>query len=678
MKLLKNAAQEEAINTLKGPVLLISCPGSGKTTTLVRRIHNLIQHGVPANKILMVTFTRDAAKGMAEKYAKMYSDKAGVTFATIHSLCFNILKIEGLAANDDVIQEDKKLEFMAGFLRSRGFYRDAWEMACAAATAISVCKNNYQKPSEVDAVGISADVLKMVYDAYENWKTDEGLIDYDDMLTLCLHALQNDEERLSRYQKRFAFIQCDEYQDTNFIQRDILYLLSADNHNLCVVGDDDQSIYGFRGAKPEIMLSFQRDFPNAKVIRMGINYRSGGLVVNMAGQLIARNKSRFEKELFSSRGEDGFAGKVNIKKFENRQAEMKKLVDEIKRSHMNGVPYNEMAVLFRTNIQAQHPVLALSKAEIPYYSTETVKSIYESFIFDDFKTYVKLGCGLGGQREMLSILNHPNRYFKEAVFRKASYTSKSLMAAAKESTAGAEHWKVKKAREAIEDWMTAFGAGAISMNDAPKDVFRRLMYMDYEKYIESYAKLRNYDAEDLMAIYDELRKDAGNYPTLSEWFDAADKYIAKLHQEMRKKDKDGVVITTMHRAKGLEWKKVWIIDADEGLCPHKKCCSDPASLEEERRLFYVAMTRAKDDLCIMHSGWPSRFLEEFDKNKRGNITSKKIPKHLAGHGVTHSQFGDGYVVRYEPGRIIIKFPKKGEKTFQFPEGFQKGWLKYKV
>lgn len=678
--ILANPAQEEAIQTLDGPVLIISCPGSGKTTTLVRRIHHLIETGVPASSILMVTFTRSAALEMGRKYTRLFSSAPGVTFATIHSLCFGILKREGMASNDDVIQEDRKRYFLASYLKSHGIYKEAWEMSMAAATAISVCKNNYMKPEELSVAGISGDLFKELYDAYSQWLVSEHMIDFDDMLTMCLDTFRENPAVLHKYQRMFRYIQCDEYQDTNFIQRDILYLLSADNQNLCVVGDDDQSIYSFRGAKPEIMLSFQKDFPNAHIINMGTNYRSGQLIVDAAGSLISHNKTRFKKDFSSQRGQEGAEGSIRILKKENRKAEMDWLVDTIQHLHEDGMPYYDMAVLFRTNEEAQYPVTALSDAGIPYYSTEAAKTIYESFIFDDIRSYAALAMGVGSRRDMLHILNHPNRYFKEALFKNTPYTYDAMLQSAEAGINGStDLWKFDKAKENVESLMEAFGSGTLKAEDAPSEIFNRLSRIHYNRYLKEYAAFRNLDVKDLEELYQELQEDAGAYTSVSGWFAAAEAYVIKVRNEIKKKDTGGVVITTMHRSKGLEWKTVFIINADDTMMPHSKALkSGEPGLEEERRLFYVAVTRAKDNLYLCSIQKPSRFLEELAGDTRTEyaIAPERVPRYFAGHGVMHKRFGKGSVVRYTPDGIVVRFPDAGEKTFKFPDTFARGLMWY--
>lgn len=261
MALINNSAQEEVINTIEGPVLVVSCPGSGKTTTLIRRIHQIINSGKPASSILMVTFTKEAAAGMASKYVSLFSKNPGINFATIHSLRFKLLKKEGRIKNSHVLSENEKLDFLFKFMNKKGFFREAMDMAINTARAISACKNNNLKPSKIDVQEVSSELFCEAYLKYAAWCKSNGSIDFDDMLLLCKEMLENDPIILKKYQQAFRYIQCDEYQDTNFIQKDILYLLSADNHNLCVVGDDDQSIYAFRGSRPNIMLDFPKDFP---------------------------------------------------------------------------------------------------------------------------------------------------------------------------------------------------------------------------------------------------------------------------------------------------------------------------------------------------------------------------------------------------------------------------------
>ena len=690
MDIVKNPAQEEAIAAINGPVLLISCPGSGKTTTLVRRIHHMIETGISPSSILMVTFTKDAANGMKSKYQSLFSAEPGVTFQTIHALCFNILLNEGVCASNDVLYKERQMDFFLEFMRSK-YIRDAWETAVAAVTGISCARNNYLKPEQINVQGISRELFLEAYRVYDEWKRERRVIDFDDMLIKCNELLQKDPGILKKYQDRFRYVQCDEYQDTNYIQKDILYALTAVSRNLCVVGDDDQSIYAFRGAHPEIMLGFEKDFPDAKVIRMGTNYRSAKKIIEVSEKLVGHNTRRFSKEFTSYRGLSGAEGRCVSRRVQTKKEEMDALLQSIKRHHESGIPYNHMAVLFRTNVQAQGPVRVLSAAGIPYYSTESVKSKYEGFIFRDFRDYVSLACGTGGNREILNVLNHPNRYLRDKEFRAVEeFTDNNMYEAVIRETSSKEEWQRDRAIDSISCWLDHFGPGRVDMSMYPHTVWNAFIDgIDYLRYIEDYSRDRNLDYEDLQEEVKDLNGEALDFEKLEDWFRHADAETAKLREEMAKKDRNGVVLTTMHRAKGLEWDVVYIIDADEYITPHKKSMQDAAQMEEERRLFYVAMTRAKDELIVLGSGTPSRFISEMNETvKRGAtsapkpaknsfvISPDKVQKKLAGAGVEHKKFGPGRVDHYEPGVIVVTFKEHGEKKFQFPETFCKGIIWY--
>lgn len=611
-----NPAQEAAIQATEGHVIIVSCPGSGKTTTLIRRIRHMIEKGVDPKTILMVTFTRAAARSMQDKYVELFKEQPGVIFKTIHSLCYAVLLREGIIDRDSVLADDVQRNFFVEYFKSKR-YGDAFDMAENALTAITDVKNNSLEVASYKPTGLKAEIFRAVYQAYEEWKRQQHKIDYDDMLILTHRLFQEHKEVLKKYQKQFRYIQVDEYQDVNYIQKDILYALSEGSGNLCVVGDDDQSIYAFRGARPNIMLNFQKDFPDAKVIFMETNYRSGFGVVHFADKVIHNNKERFQKKFVSQRGREGFHGEVRIKRFTTNMDQRNFLIKEIQRLHEDyDTPYNEMAILFRTNEQAQMPVNALASLGIPYECTEVVRTMYESFIFNDIRAYVHLSMGVGTEDELIQILNHPTRYFKEAKFRGAAYGERSLKNHAYYIYQEGQAWQYRNACEKIEQWMEAFGPGEITPETPTAEVMRRmnggLHSIGYDEYLRNYADYRNMDYEEIRAQYDLLLEDALLYDSIGEWLEAAEKTIRKMKDMSWQRDPEGVRISTMHKAKGLEWKVVFIVDADEFITPHRKAVKsgDPAAMEEERRLFYVAMTRAKDQVYILGSGVRSRFIKE--------------------------------------------------------------------
>lgn len=681
-----NKAQEEAINTIYGPVMVVSCPGSGKTTTLIRRIHNLIENGVNPSNILMVTFTKAAADEMREKYTRFFGDNPGVSFLTIHSLCFNLLLREGRCTANDVLQEMEKLDYFASILRmypqAEG---DLWELAKGVATEITSLKNNYGAIQNYEPEHIDPDLFRDIYGRYEEWKAGLHKLDFDDMLILCKEMFDKSPAILKKWGERFQYIQCDEYQDTNMIQRDILYMLAGERRNLCIVGDDDQSIYRFRGARPEIMLHFTDDFPDAKKILMGTNYRSAGEIVSHADRLIQKNKIRYKKSFVSFRGENGAKGYTEYIKLESKKKEIEWLPKIINELHDDGVPYKEIAVLFRTNQQAVLPVSVLSANDIPFYSLDAVRCIYDGWIFRDIKTYIDLSCGnytsdADRDKMVQSVLNKPNRFLSPDAFEGAEYSisgfRKAIYPLSKDAL-----WKYSQALEEIDTWMRCFGPGKISPSTPPEEVFSHLSgarQVRYDKHMADMAKFRRQEPDFYQDEFDELRSDASNYRTVKEWLAHAEWMSRFIQEESRKKNPDGVVIATMHRAKGLEWQAVIIIDCNDGIIPHKNSSDTDAGMEEERRLFYVAMTRAKDSLYVVNTNSKqSPFIKE-----AGLLTlqerrmKEEVPKFLPGKKVIHNTFGEGKLVSYGPTTIVVNFPEKGPKTFQFPKAFKDGFLRY--
>ena len=566
-----NEAQEKAIETLKGPVILISCPGSGKTTTLVRRIHHMIESGVDPDRILMVTFTNAAAAEMKLKYQKLFGGSApSVPMMTIHSLCFNILRMEGAYSMDSLYSEQDKRDYFMRGLKKLSWVNDAWELSQSIMTEISIIKNNYIDPDTYIPTSCEKQVFRKIMGSYEKHKETLGKIDFDDMLLKCLELLESDVRIRDRWQDRFDYIQCDEYQDTNRIQRDILYLLAGRHRNLCVVGDDDQSIYMFRGALPEIMLQFPEDYAYASAISMSTNYRSGQAIVDMASRLIAMNRRRFPKDFISERGMNGTDGLAVCKKFRTHAKQMDFVIKTIKKRHEEGVPYSEMAVIFRTNRQAGHPVSELAKSGLPFYTTEAVTSVYDGWMFRGIAAYIRLATGTGSRDDLLYVLNRPNRFLTESAFASCEYTAKSLLTAAGYLKKDAA-WKYQAAEKNIRTWMRNFGPGTLTMADSPDTVFEKLadpLGIDYDEYVLSYAKFRNFDEKETKEEFNALRSDASAFDTIEEWLRHARSESIQIREASRRKDQTGVRITTMHKAKGLEWDTVFIIDVNEDIVPH--------------------------------------------------------------------------------------------------------------
>ena len=674
-----NTAQEEAVNTIEGPVMLISCPGSGKTTTLLRRIHHMVETGIPAERILMVTFTRSAAADMQKRYAAMYAGEKSAYFSTIHALCYRILLTDGGWKRENLVVDRDALYHIVNILEETGWVNDPQKMASEVLGEISKVRNNYLNLESYDPESCKPDVFRQIYHGYAEWKRQNHTYDMDDMLIECKKLLENNQQVLIKYQKRFPYIQCDEYQDTNYVQRDILYLLAGDSKNLCIVGDDDQSIYAFRGARPDIMLNFDKDFPECRVIHMNTNYRSAGRIVALADTLIKVNTERFPKQFISFRGQNGTEGTIECVERNGKVEEVSYLTGKIEQLHKKGIPYSDMAVLYRTNDLVNTPATALAAAKIPFRANDKIKSVYDDWIFQTIACYTRLGLGIGTKADAAFVLNRPNRYLSGKRFAAIPYEEESYKHLVKIMFATRPTWAFDAAYKSVREMFAYFGPGKLS-NDMPaSEIFERLSgkrSLHFEKYLLKYADERKMDPDDLLGQFHALRADAEKCGTISAWLNHAKRAVLVMDSLNKKKDKDGVWLSTMHGAKGLEWKVVFIIDVNKGVVPHKKSADNSLDIEEERRLFYVAMTRAKDNLYILSAkGKRSPFIEEMENGGGKELLRESFTPPIIGATVRHPIYGYGIVTDYNDGHVIAEFAGE-EKTFRWPDAVMNGFLEY--
>lgn len=686
MALIKNESQEKAIEKIDGPVILVSCPGSGKTTTLVRRIKNIVSHGVPAKKILMVTFAKAAATDMESRYIKMFGENPGITFRTIHGLCLDILQTEKGYQTEDLFSEEDKRNYVFNSIKFMPWVNDVGDLTNQLVTEISYVKNRDMDMSGYKPESCEKKYFDAIYHGYEEYKDSLKKFDFDDMLIHCRDLLMTDKAALKRWQSKYDYIQVDEFQDTNALQRDILYQLAGEKANICAVGDDDQSIYRFRGADSSIMMGFEDDFAekNAEMIMMSTNYRSAQKIIDIADILIRNNKKRFQKDFISQRGTDGETGFVSYEIYKGKQEEMEQVADIIQKKHAAGTPYEDMAILYRNNKQASIPVQVLSSKDIPFECVEKVTTIYDGWIFSDICAYINLSLGKNVGKNMMQILNRPNRYFHQKDFMDKESptgvvpfeTTHMLKVLDKMGFKKGDGWKYNAAEDAIFIWINNFGPGKVSADTPPSDLFERLVGrrgVRYDKYLKDSARFRNQDEDELMDELNELRADAMKFKTIGEWFRHVSQVKQIVAKKMHDKKEKGVQLMTMHKSKGMEWNTVFVISINDNVIPGKKADTQD-DLEEERRLLYVAMTRAKDNLYLSCSGGESSFMRSTIK-KFKEKEKPKIKKKLAGAPVVHTKYGKGKVVSYAGNYVTISF-KEGKKKFLFPDAFQEGHLRY--
>ena len=608
----RNLAQEKAVCHNQGPMMLLAGPGSGKTTTMTRRVVHLITEcRVNPAHILVVTFTKAAAREMRERFWKLCalsgvrSNYSLVTFGTFHGIFYGILKAAYGLTGKNILSEDKKYELLKEIVyKEQVDTEDERELFEGLVQEISEVKNARIPLEHYYSRNCPDEVFRRIYAAYVSACRRARLLDFDDMLLYCYDLLDQRPDILAGWREKFQYILVDEFQDINKLQYDIVKMLAAPRNNLFIVGDDDQSIYAFRGAKPEIMMHFPKDFPKVHTEILSCNYRSTEEIVEAAGKVISFNQRRFKKKIHANK-EKGMPPVVKI--FEKEKEEERYVRECIRRYAQSGTPYEEMAVLYRTNSGAGFLVEKLMEYQIPFQMRDILPNLYEHWISRNMISYMKLAKGDRSRREFLQVMNRPNRYISRAALEESTVSFEAL----RWHYEGKE-WLLDRIDKLEEDLgkireMTPYGA------------INYIRYgVGYDEYLKDYASYRKLKVQDLYEVLEELADQAKGYKTFDEWFAHIREYTENLKEQAKKQsaEKKGVVISTLHSIKGLEFDKVFIMDVNEGSIPYHKAVSE-SDIEEERRLFYVGMTRAREELQLLlvkerHEKRlePSRFLRE--------------------------------------------------------------------
>ena len=611
-------SQSEAIRHQDGPLLVLAGPGSGKTTVVTKRVQYLVQDcHISPSSILVITFTKAAATEMKERFLRLMEQSeekpqgyGNVSFGTFHAVFFSILKLSYGFTAANILREETRYQYMKEIVgRLKLEIDDENEFISGVLGEISLIKNERISLDHYSSKNCAEDIFRKIFASYEQRKRNARLIDFDDMLSYTWELLTKRPDILEAWQKKFRYILVDEFQDINRLQYDILRLLAQPENNLFIVGDDDQSIYRFRGAKPEIMLNFQKDFPTAGRVLLNDNFRSTRQIVNAAGRVIRKNQSRFAKEI-TARGGDGPG--VRILAFEDQQQECLYLLKEMQEYKKNGGAWQQMAVLYRTNTQPRLLIQKLMEFNVPFRVRDQVPNLFEHWIAKNLFCYIRLACGSKLRKDLLPVLNRPKRYMNRECLNDEIICWEYMMDYYKDKP-----YVCDKIERLQYDLKMLGRMGPFAAINYIRHV------MGYEEYLKEYAEFRRMNAEDLMEVLNELQESARAYKTYDEWFAYMERYKKEM-DEMRKRQqevKEGVHLATMHSSKGLEYDKVFILDAAEGITPYKKAVLD-ADLEEERRMFYVAMTRAKKELTICwakkqfsHELTVSRFVEEMKDDR---------------------------------------------------------------
>lgn len=617
-----NEGQRQAVTHFQGPMLVLAGPGSGKTRVITERIHHLIsERGVSPSEILVITFTKAAAAEMRHRYQKLYSqDPVGVRFGTFHAIFFMILKVAYHYTADNIVREEVRRDILKGLIHETDLeIQDENDFINDLESEISRVKGDRMDLEHYYSPLCPGDTFREIFRKYQQALERRRLLDFDDMLVYCYELLSQREDILHLWQQQFRYILIDEFQDICLVQYDVMKLLAAPENHIFIVGDDDQSIYGFRGAKPDIMKQFLKDFPEAKKCSLDINYRCAAPIVEAAGRVIAQNKNRMAKKIRAAGDADALAegassgedwavrdpatGKVTIgiQVFSKVVEENMDIREKILAYQREGIPLGDMAVLFRTNPQARALSSKLMEFNIPFSMKERIPNLYDHWMVQDVLAYVRVAQGNRERGQVMRIINKPKRYVHRNAFTEPYADLEELKRFYED-----KDWMVER----IEQLQYDLSMLANMKPYAAVNFIRR--GIGYEEYVREYADYRGIAPEDLLEILDELQEEAKSHETFEEWFASMQEYREELLRQSRKKGQereDAVQLMTMHGAKGLEFACVFIPDANEGVTPHSKSVLT-ADLEEERRMFYVAMTRAKRHLHICYV--KERFNKEVD------------------------------------------------------------------
>lgn len=604
-----NQAQKQAISHNRGPCLVLAGPGSGKTLTIVNRIKYLIEDcKVRPEEILVITFTKYAAAEMKLRLQSLMEGKRlPVTMGTFHGIYYGILKWAYKLGPENIFDEGSKYRLLRQLINQQENLEifDEEDFLQEVVSEISMVKNHKVSIEEYESKCCAPDVFRSIYLEYEKMRKHLRKIDFDDMLVLCYDLFVKRPDVLKLWQDKFQYILIDEFQDINQIQYDVIRMLAEPERNLFAVGDDDQAIYGFRGADSKLMFQFQKDYPEAKQIVLDVNYRSTVNIVRNALKVIGHNQIRFDKAI---RAEKPAGHSLHVQEVKDSAQEAEYVVSEIRKYLDAGVEAEQIAVLYRIHTDVRAVVARLVEQKIPFQMREYMPNLYDHFIAKDICAYLRLAAGHMSRADFLQVMNRPLRYLgRDAVSGGGDISFEGLRKAYEE-----KEWMLDRIDQFEWDLK-------MLKKMAPYAAIQYLRKrIGYDEFLGEYARSKGIQKSSLFEVLAEMEEAAKPYETAEEWFAQIEAYTNELREGTQRKEQNnpGIRLMTMHAAKGLEFYAVFVIQANEGQIPYKKALKE-AGEEEERRLFYVAMTRAKEILQITYvkikngkDTSPSRFVDE--------------------------------------------------------------------
>lgn len=725
-----NKEQQEAVKHMEGPLLILAGAGSGKTTMMTHRIAYMLEKGVSPYNILAVTFTNKAAGEMKDRIESLTGGTRGMWVMTFHAMCVRILRnhgeVLGFKNGFSIYDESDKKALLKRIVKDLKIDEKIYPVSYLG-SVISSCKEAEEDPDdyiENNSMNFKAETVAKVYARYMEDLQQNNAMDFDDLLWNAVKLFEASSEVLSYYQERFKYIMVDEYQDTNYLQYKLIHALAEKSHNLCVVGDDDQCIYQWRGADIRNILDFEKDFPETKVVKLEQNYRSDANILDLANSVIANNRNRKAKELWTDRNE---GSKITYRRLEDEQREAWYVGGEIQRLHdEEGIPFNDMAILYRKNAQSRPFEEKFSFRGIPYRVLGGTR-FYDRKEIKDVMSYMHLVENPSDDVAMARIINEPKRGLGPkslgGIVSYAKAYKLSIFEALKEQEVLGS--LSRKSRAAVEDLVTMLDElGAeqdnMELSDIYDNLIRRSGYLtalEAENTVEADARIENIlelrsviaefeekaagsvltDEEDeFREERDRLREDGFDVkePTLLQSFLERIALLSDI--DNRDESEDAVVMMTLHSSKGLEFPVVFMPGMENGLFPGSTSMDDPSKMEEERRLCYVGITRAMRKLYLTGAQTrmlygrtdftiESEFMREMDTNLlEGDPT---VAERTASAGGIRGDGGilgmrefkgryegsaDGYDASFSKPFDALKFAKKQASKGISNEGLEAG------
>lgn len=621
-----NKEQEEAIMHWDGPAMVLAGPGAGKTYVITNRVKALIdEYGVKPEQILVVTFSKAAAVEMKERFEMLTGgQRLPVRFGTFHSVFFQILRLAYHYEVKDIATPALKYRFLEETLNETGYeVDDKKEFLSDIEKEISRVKGEGIEIDCYFSSACSAEIFQKMYRGYQEKLQRHRCLDFDDMVVYTYQLLKEREDIRRRWQAQFRYLLIDEFQDINRLQYETVCMLAEPENNLFIVGDDDQSIYGFRGAKPGIMLSFPKRFPDTKQIVLGVNYRCSDEIMKAAERLIGKNNERYEKHIVANKGKEQ---PVHMKKCENLPDEAEKIVAQIQMYQKEGIAYQEMAVLFRTNMQMRLLAGKLMEHGVPFTMRENLPNLFDTWMAKDIMCYLQLALGNRSREKFLKIANRPVRYLSRTAFTESEVSFDKLRA----------YYAVKN-QEWMEEriWNFEYDLKNLASLSPYAAIHFIRKGIGYDEFLKTYADERNVNADDWFDVLDEMQEMARDKKSIPEFLSFVENYgdtleeIRQEHKKQQVKEEPGVSLMTMHASKGLEFPVVFVPTLNEDIVPYRKAVQE-GNLEEERRMLYVAMTRAKTYLHLSFvkerfhkEAEPSPFLYEISPALKNKINKKR-------------------------------------------------------